>query len=166
MSEKLYLPHSTGCFVCGENNPCGLKLKSYVMDNRVCSDLNFADHFNSYINVTHGGILSTIMDEAMGWAGFIFSDSEVFLFTRELTVRYKKNVPTGTPLLLSTEFVSNERGGMISTKGQITDMDNNVLTVAKGLFFPVSKEKMIETKSYLIFDDNLKYHPKALKYCK
>lgn len=165
MAERLYLPYSTGCFVCGHNNPYGLSVQFYVSGDQVCVDLNIQEHFNSYKNITHGGVTSAVLDEAMGWAAFIFSDSEKFLFTRELSVTYKKNVPLNTPLLLSTEFVSMERG-VAASKGKITDMDGNVLTLSKGLFFPISQDKMEETKRHLCFIDGIDYHPKALKYCK
>ena len=166
MSEKLYLPYSDGCFVCGHSNVHGLQVQFYVEDNSVRVDLNFARHYNSFPNITHGGILSSILDEAMGWSAFIFSDIETFLFTRELTVTYKRNAPIGEPLLLIAEFVGAERGGMFSTKGKIVDMDGKIITASKGLFFPTSKEKMMETVAHLSFLDELTYHPKAIKYCK
>lgn len=166
MSEKLYLPYSDGCFVCGHSNVHGLQVQFYVQDNSVRVDLNFARHFNSFPNITHGGILSSILDEAMGWSAFIFSDVETFLFTRELTVTYKRNAPIGEPLLLMAEYVGAERGGMFSTKGKIVDMDGKIITTSKGLFFPTSKEKMMETVAHLSFLDELTYHPKAVKYCK
>ena len=166
MSEKLYLPYSDGCFVCGHSNVHGLQVQFYVQDNSVRVDLNFARHFNSFPNITHGGILSSILDEAMGWSAFIFSDVETFLFTRELTVTYKRNAPIGEPLLLVAEYVGAERGGMFSTKGKIVDMDGKIITASKGLFFPTLKEKMMETVAHLSFLDELTYHPKAVKYCK
>ena len=55
---------------------------------------------------------------------------------------------------------------MFSAKGKITDMDGKIITAAKGLFFPTSKEKMMETIPHLSFLDELIYHPKAVKYCK
>ncbi len=110
--------------------------------------------------------MSSILDEAMGWSAFIFSDIETFLFTRELSVTYKRNAPIGKPLLLTAEYVGAERGGMFSTKGKITDMDGKIITTSKGLFFPTSKEKMEDTIPHLSFLDELTYHPKALKYCK
>ncbi len=166
MSEKLYLPYSTGCFVCGSDNPHGLQVMFYVEDDKVHVDLKLADYFNSYRKVAHGGVLSSVLDEAMGWAAFIFSDSKMFLFTRELTVTYKKNAPLDEPLLITTEFAGMEKGGMVSARGRITDKDGKVLTMAKGLFFPMLPEKMEETKSYLRFDEGLKYHPKALELCR
>ena len=114
MSEKLYLPYSDGCFVCGHNNIHGLQVQFYVQDSSVKVDLNFAPHFNSFPHITHGGVLSSILDEAMGWSAFIFSDIETFLFTRELNVTYKRNAPIGEPLLLtdrkSTRLNSSHRG--------------------------------------------------------
>ncbi len=137
-----------------------------MQDSSVKVDLNFAPHFNSFPHITHGGVLSSILDEAMGWSAFIFSDIETFLFTRELNVTYKRNAPIGEPLLLTAEYVRAERGGMFCTKGKITDKDDKIITVSKGLFFPTSKEKMMETIPHLSFLDGLAYHPKALKYCK
>lgn len=166
MSEKLYLPYSDGCFVCGHENPHGLQVQFYAEENTVRVDLNFKDHFKSFPHITHGGIQASILDEAMGWAAFLNSDIETFLFTRELTVTYKRNAPLGEPLLLITEFVGMERGGIYATKGKIVDMAGKVITIAKGLFFPISQEKMDETLSHLYFLDNVTYHPKAIKYCK
>ena len=166
MSKKLYLPYSTGCFVCGCDNPHGLQTMFYVQDDKVHADLKLADYFNSYRNVAHGGVLSSVLDEAMGWAAFIFSDSKIFLFTRELTVTYKKNAPLDEPLLITTEFTGMEKGGVAAARGRLTDKDGKILTTSKGLFFPILPGKMEETKSYLRFDDSLKYHPKALEFCR
>lgn len=166
MDEKLYLPNSTGCFVCGKDNPHGLHVNFYAQGDKVHVDLTLEEWYNSYKNVAHGGVLSSVLDEAMGWAAFLFSDCTEFLFTRELTVTYKKNAPLNECVLITTEFDKNERGGMVLSRGKITDKDGKILTTAKGLFFPVSPEKMEETKSYLCFKDGVKYHPKALKYCR
>ncbi len=167
MGEILHLPHSDGCFVCGHENNYGLKVQFYVKDNTVRVDLNFADHFKSYPHVTHGGIQASILDEAMGWAAFTFSNSETFFFTRELTLTYKRNAPLEQPLLLITEYTGVDSHGMLHlTKGKIVDMDGKVITIAKGMFYPITKEKMAEAITHLQFIDEYTYHPKAIKYCK
>ncbi len=162
MEEKLYLPHSGGCFICGKSNPHGLQISFYTLNNKVHVDFTLQDYYNSYVGVAHGGVLSALLDEAMGWAAYIFSDTELFCFTRELSVTYKKTVPTGVPLLVTTEFVGMEKGIMFSTRGKITDLDGKVYTTAKGLFFPVSQEKTDETISHLLYEEQYKYHPKAI----
>ncbi len=166
MTDKQYLPCSDCCFVCGHNNAHGLQVQFYVQDDSVKVDLNFAPHFNSFPHITHGGILSSILDEAMGWAAFIFSNTETFLYTRELDVTYKRNAPIGEPLTLIADYVGAERGGMYSAKGKIIDMNDKIITASKGLFFPTTKEKMDETIPHLSFLDDFTYHPKAIKYCK
>ncbi len=166
MKDILHLPNSDGCFVCGHENHYGLKVQFYVKDNTVRVDLNFADHFKSYPNITHGGIQASILDEAMGWSAFIFSEVETFLFTRELTLTYKRNAPLGEPLLLVTEYVGQEHGMLYTTKGKIVDMNGKVITLAKGKFFPIGKDKMAETITHLQFKDGYIYHPKAIEYCK
>ena len=54
----------------------------------------------------------------------------------------------------------------LTEKVRLYDMDGKIITASKGLFFPTSKEKMMETVAHLSFLDELTYHPKAVKYCK
>jgi len=168
MSKKLYLPNSTDCFVCGEDNTSGLGLHFYAKEGetKVFININIDEHFNSYKNIVHGGIISALLDESMGWAAFLFSDTKQFLFTRTLEITYRKNMPPLTDLLVTSEFVSMNRGLAI-TKGVISGVNTKeIYATAKGLFCPTSQEKMNETLNYLKFKDNFEYHPKTILYCK
>ena len=168
MSKRLYLPYSTGCFICGHDNPHGLSIQFYTLEciSKVFVDIDIDTKYMSYLNTVHGGILSALLDEAMGWAAFIYSDSDRFLYTRSLEVTYKKPVQPNVKLLVSTEFVEMKRG-LATSKGMITDVDQKeVYTLSKGVFFQTSQDKMEETKQYLIFNDDKEYHPKAIEYCR
>ena len=61
-------------------------MQFYVQDSSVKVDLNFAPHFNSFPHITHGGVLSSILDEAMGWSAFIFSDIEINKFIKNIMI--------------------------------------------------------------------------------
>jgi len=57
------LPHTHSCFVCGESNAVGLKLR-FTTDGRVVHT-RFrlrAEHIG-FRGVVHGGILATVLDE-------------------------------------------------------------------------------------------------------
>lgn len=160
--EKLYLPHSTGCFICGEENPKGLKHKFYVLDKEVRCDVFIPKNYNGFKNVVHGGIVTALLDETMGWNAFVFGSTNSLCFTRSLEVKFKKNAPTETELTVVTHLKSEKRG-MFEAEGKIIDAEGNVYAAASGFFVPVPKNKMQETTGYMKMNDGLNYHPKYLE---
>jgi acyl-coenzyme A thioesterase PaaI-like protein len=92
-------PNSLHCFICGIDNPIGLKLKIYRSEEgTIESTYTAPEHFQGYPGVLHGGIVAAILDEISGRA--LMGDPSLprFMFTGKLEVRYRKNVPIGKPL--------------------------------------------------------------------
>ena len=101
MSKVALQPNSKMCFICGLENPVGLKLRVYEVEPGVVESRYTApEHFQGYPGVLHGGIIATIIDEISGraWMGTV--DNPRFMYTARLEVVYRKNVPTGEPLRL------------------------------------------------------------------
>jgi len=93
---KTKQPNSKMCFICGIENPIGLKLKIYEIEPGVIEATYLApEHFQGYPGVLHGGIVATILDEISGRAQMGPPDQPRFMFTAKLEVKYRKNVPTG-----------------------------------------------------------------------
>jgi acyl-coenzyme A thioesterase PaaI-like protein len=93
-------PNSRHCFICGMENPIGLHLHIYeVLPGEVESTYIAPDHFQGYPGVLHGGIVGAIIDEISGRT-HMGSDplNPRFMFTAKMEVKYRKNVPIGTPL--------------------------------------------------------------------
>jgi acyl-coenzyme A thioesterase PaaI-like protein len=93
-------PNSRHCFVCGLENPIGLKLRIYQTEPGVIETSYTApEHFQGYPGVLHGGIVGAILDEISG-RSLMGNDPEHprFLFTGKLDLKYRKNVPVGKPL--------------------------------------------------------------------
>jgi acyl-coenzyme A thioesterase PaaI-like protein len=87
-------PNSSMCFICGMENPVGLKLRIYQIEPGIIETFYTApDHFQGYPGILHGGIVATILDEICGRAHM--GSSPRFMFTAKLEVKYRKNVPTG-----------------------------------------------------------------------
>lgn len=162
MGIKLYLPHSGGCFICGEENSFGVGAKFYVQDDKVKADLFLPSKFCGFTGVIHGGVVAALLDEAMGWAASVFGNADTLCFTRSMTVKYRKNVPSETPLTLVTEYVGGRRM-IYEAKGRIVDSKGTVYAEAKGQFVAIPPEKMGETLQYIRTDDSLTYHPTFLK---
>jgi len=56
-----------GCFACGTNNPIGLKMEFHSDGETVFSWLTVSPRLCGWRNIIHGGIITTILDEAMSW---------------------------------------------------------------------------------------------------
>src|SRR2546425_9541575 len=64
----LKLPHTKSCFVCGLNNPLGLKLDFETDGQIVRARFVPRPEHVGFRATIHGGLISTLLDEAMGWA--------------------------------------------------------------------------------------------------
>jgi acyl-coenzyme A thioesterase PaaI-like protein len=104
------LPNSDrhNCFGCSPKNPCGLKMEFYVNQDSsvVASWLSAPDHVSGWGNIVHGGIVSTILDEAMGWAALVILRKLVL--SKSLSVEFKK------PMFLNTE--TRVEGSVLESK--------------------------------------------------
>jgi uncharacterized protein (TIGR00369 family) len=93
-------PNSAHCFVCGLNNPVGLKLAFYELsDTEVTARYTPPDDYEGYPGVLHGGIIAALLDEVGSRAGMIGSPDH-FMVTAKLDVKYRRPTPTGQPLEL------------------------------------------------------------------
>jgi acyl-coenzyme A thioesterase PaaI-like protein len=63
------------CFVCGKENPLGLKIKVKYQDEEMAAEteLSFPREYQGWAGVIHGGLLSTLLDEMMAHAVWRFA---------------------------------------------------------------------------------------------
>lgn len=127
------------CFGCGQQNPSGLRLKFFVDEERtiVCR-VRLARRFGGPPGHAHGGIIATLLDEAMSKANRQFG---VLAMTRQMEVEYLKPVPLGAPLLLTGRHASS-LGRKHNCAAEIANDDGVVLARAKGLFLEVKPEML------------------------
>lgn len=97
-------PSSRMCFVCGRQNPVGLKAQWYNDHEagQVRGSVTVPQHFNSYPGVVHGGIVAALLDETAGRALLLDgnTDDRNLMVTLKLEVKYRRPVPTEQPLEL------------------------------------------------------------------
>lgn len=147
-SPITYLPNSKPCFVCGEDNPAGLRTRFYVEDGLVKARLRAQDHHCGYRNVVHGGVVAALLDEAMGWAAA--RAAKRMFFTAELMLRYLKPVPADRELIVCAEPVRATKR-IAYAKAALVDEEGNEYVRGEGRFIPLSVEVTLEV------DDNLIY---------
>ena len=148
--EKEYLPHSSGCFLCGDENSCGVRARFFVEGGEVCSRITLPRHVNGYKNVAHGGIVSALLDETMGWAATVFGKKHPLYVTGELTVKFLSRVPVGEEIEVRSWLV-DDAGRLSYCEGEIR-CGRTVCARAKGKFVPMSPEGTAEVIPYLRFE--------------
>ncbi|MGQ9458775.1 MAG: PaaI family thioesterase [Anaerolineae bacterium] len=93
-------PSSRTCFLCGRQNPIGLKMSWYNdrQTGQVRATVTVPEPFNGYPGIVHGGIVAAILDETAGRALLLEGGDENLMVTLTLKVRYRRPTPTGQPL--------------------------------------------------------------------
>ncbi len=137
MPEWLDIPTYPTCFVCGEENPIGLKMKFRSKGKIIEADYNPLPEHCGYSGIVHGGIVSAIFDESMGWTAFL--SFHKYYLTMELKVRFRKPVESGRKYLLRCEFL-RKVGNVFMTKGELIDSDGVVVAESEAKYYLVDKE--------------------------
>jgi uncharacterized protein (TIGR00369 family) len=117
-------PNSRMCFLCGLQNPVGLKLAFYEDPEaeQVRVEFTVPDEYQGFPGVVHGGIVAAILDETTGRAVMIDGGDDNLMVTLHLTVRYRRPTPTETPLTAVgwVEQVSNA-GARVAGEIRLSD---------------------------------------------
>jgi uncharacterized protein (TIGR00369 family) len=122
---------SNRCFGCGQANATGLRLEFLLAsDGAVVSLPVVPEAFEGHPGYLHGGIIATLLDEAMSKAIRVLGTPSV---TRKMEVEYLLPVPSGTPLRLEGCVVRSQ-GRRHWTEAVILDAEGTALAQAKGLF--------------------------------
>src|SRR6202795_2121778 len=128
------------CFVCGQNNPEGMRLKFILDEERqtfVCK-FRLGKRYTGPPGHCHGGIIATILDDAMGKVNKL---RQVIALTREMTVEYLKPVPLHQPLLVQGREIE-VRGTQHINSAEILNQKGEVLARSRGVFIAIHPERM------------------------
>jgi acyl-coenzyme A thioesterase PaaI-like protein len=126
------------CFVCGEKNPFGLKLRIRTDAERgeSTSEVMFRDDFQGWTKVVHGGLLATVLDEAMIYAA---GAKGLLCVTGEITVRFVKPASTGVPYALKGRFLE-DKGRVVLAESELLDANGGQVARASGKLFKIPGE--------------------------
>src|SRR4051812_17649018 len=111
------LPHTPNCLVCGRLNPHGLHLSLRVdlESGVVTTELTPSGDHIGFEGIVHGGVLATVLDEAMVWAATWAGKR--FCVCGELNVRYRQSAGVGEGLVVVAK-VEEARRKLITTLGE------------------------------------------------
>lgn len=107
------------CFACGPDNTAGLRMTFEYGDGTARSRVVPRREFGGWSNIMHGGIVATLLDEAMAHAAIA---AGVRAVTARIEVRFRKAVPTDVPLVVEGR-VEGRRGRVLEIEGTLSGED-------------------------------------------
>ncbi len=126
------------CFGCGPANPTGLHLEfQLALDGSVVCSAVVPNLFEGPPGYLHGGIIATLLDEAMSKA--VRARGRVSM-TRRLEIDYLRPVPSGAPIRIEGQVVRNEPRKHWA-EARILNEKGLVLAEGKALFIEVLPKK-------------------------
>jgi acyl-coenzyme A thioesterase PaaI-like protein len=141
-------PNSRMCFVCGIENPIGLKLRFYVDDEGRCiTRFQPREEHQGFPGQLHGGMISTLLDETMGR---VLIHQNVWAMTGRLEIKFAKPVPLDQELTVVGEL-TRSRSRAYEARGEIRLPDGTVLVQGSGLYIRIPDQVVQEAKSALDF---------------
>jgi uncharacterized protein (TIGR00369 family) len=117
------------CFVCGAKNPGGLRLLFKIDQKKQTLQTTFvaSPTYQGWDGLVHGGIISTLLDEAMAKLVFELGYQAV---TASLEVRFKEPAPILEPLQVYGEITEVSKR-LIRAKARIEKGDGTVVAEGK-----------------------------------
>ena len=126
------------CFGCSQINPIGLHptftINAEAPENiTATATVNLTRNHEGPPGYLHGGIIATLMDEAMSKLN---RPLNLIAMTRNLAVDYLRPSPIETPLTLTARHLRREGRKLFHT-ATLTHPDGTTLATAQGLFLVI-----------------------------
>lgn len=139
-------PSSRYCFLCGRDNPIGLKLGFYEdEEGRVLARFTPKEHHQGYPGVLHGGITCALLDEMIGRT---LVRDDTWAMTLELNTRFRKPIPIGEQLTVVGELI-RRRSRTIEGKGEIRLEDGTIAATAEAKYFRLTEDQVKQFRQEL-----------------
>ncbi len=116
------------CFVCGSENPSGLKLKFKHHGAGVEAEFIPSAWHVGYEDVVHGGILAALMDDAMANIWFVRGEEAL---TAKLEIRFRLAAKPGERLVVRAE-PTGKRGALVTARAEVRRADGEVVAEGTG----------------------------------
>jgi|TARA_Y100000996_G_C22273577_1_gene540993 acyl-coenzyme A thioesterase PaaI-like protein len=122
-------------FVSGVENPKGMKMVPIIKDRKIYAKYTFEKSFEGGPGLVHGGILSTVLDDMMGYATFT---QNLFCVTANLNVNFRAPSPVDKEFELYA-WVKEVDGNKVYAESVIQSEDA-IHVEADGLFINIGQD--------------------------
>ncbi len=133
-------PAKNFCFACGKDNLQGMHLKFVYDEKRECFTCRFRlnKRYTGPPGYCHGGIIATILDDAMGKLNKL---RQVTAVTAQMRIDYLRPVPLNKPLSVDSREL-RVRGRRHYHMAEILNEDGKVLARSRGLFVAIDPKRL------------------------
>jgi uncharacterized protein (TIGR00369 family) len=130
------------CYVCGKKNPVGLKIdfKINAETRSIFGSFTPSRDHQGYEGIVHGGILSSLLDEAMAKLAYSLGTPAV---TAEITVKFKTSAAPGDELSVFGR-ITEETKRLVLAEARI-ERGLVVIAEAKGKLLRISTEYKVQS---------------------
>ena len=135
-NQRLAIRDDHRCFGCGRLNPHGLHLAFYALPDGSGLWTPFTptpDH-EGFQGIAHGGIVTALLDEVMGWTVFA---RDVWAVTARIAVDFRHPVAVGVPTRAIGRVVADRRRLLDAAAELRRDHDDLLLATATATFVRV-----------------------------
>lgn len=147
---KGFLPTYDGCIICGSRkvNPAAMGVRFFWDGEKVEARFRPDDLYNGYRGILHGGLITALLDEGMGWAAGV--ERKTYFVTGELSIRFLQPVHSNQLLRLVARCTGHFQRYSTS-EGQLMNEAGEILARGRGKFFEIPLEEAMAIKQYLHF---------------
>jgi acyl-coenzyme A thioesterase PaaI-like protein len=128
------------CFGCSSHHPYGLRLdpRRTATDAVACTVV-FDPALCSYPGITHGGIVTTAVDDVM--ANLLLIERGVMVFSTTLRTRFLAPVASGRPYAITARITRSWEGGY-RTEAEVVSPEGEKALVAEATWAHVRPEHL------------------------
>ncbi len=119
--------------MCGRQNPHGLGASFHPSPEGAWAEVAAPPHLQGFAGVLHGGLVAGLLDDAMWYAAYFHG---LFTMTAQLSVRYRKPVPTGVPLRVE--------GRLLARRRRVAELEARLVAAATGEVLAEAEGKFME----------------------
>lgn len=125
------------CFGCGRDNPIGLKL-DFKRDNKKARAEFIPDKSHQgWTGIVHGGIISCLLDEAMGYATYF---ENITCLTAKMQLRIRRPARVGEPLIIISSITRRNRR-LVETEATIALKDGTPVAEGTATMFVIQPKR-------------------------
>lgn len=124
------------CFVCGKKNPMGLKLSFSFDGKTIKTEFIPKKEHQGYFNIVHGGIISTLLDEAMVKLAIELGMPAV---TAQMDIRLRKALGIGEKIIVHAEMTRVTKK-ILEAYAKAETKDGMIVADATGKLMKINSE--------------------------
>ena len=130
------------CFGCAPENPIGLHMDFYEDGDDIRCFWIPQNHYQGWLGVLHGGIISTLIDETAGWV--VTRKLQAAGMTSRLEVKFHKAIRSDETQISIRARISEQKRNIVVIHVEVENAHGVVCAEGDATYFVLSEEKSAE----------------------